>query len=402
MTSTRGATVATAQRVQIIGIMIVLVIICGLGASAQEAEFGIGTILEEQIRTIPTQDVESFLQSLDPGVRQQLPDFNLRSLVTDPEGGISLDFRQVVSWIGDQLLREIVVSSQLLMQLIILAVVSALLKSVASSLGSKEVTDVAFMISLLALILIGVQAFRTVVGVADAAITNMVSFMHAILPLMTTLLVAVGGVTTAAVFHPILISVVIGVGSLVKGFLVPLAFSGVVITLVSKMSDEAPLSRLSGLIRQWSTTILGLMFIIFLGIISIRGAIGPVVDGLGIKTAKFLTGTFIPVIGGRLADALDVVVGGSLLIKNAVGAFGMLVVFVITALPALKILSLLVIFRLATIFVEPISEERLVSAISSMGDGVALVLSCVLTVSLMFFIAVTALVALGNITVVMR
>lgn len=369
---------------------------------AQDATFFPVEILVEQIETLPTRDVESFLERLGPEVREQIPEFNLRSLVTDPTGAFAFDFRSALSWVGNRLVHEVVTSSQLLIQLILLAVVSALLKNVADSLGGKEVTEIAFMVSLVALILLGVQAFRTVVAVADTAITDMVGFMHAVLPLMAALLVAVGGVTTATIFHPVLLSVVIGVGTLVRGLLLPLAFAGVVFTLVSKLAHDVPIGRLSGLIKQWSTTILSFMFVLFLGIVSIRGAIGPVIDGLGVKTAKFLTGTFVPVIGGRLADALDVVVSGSLLIKNAVGAFGMLVVFVITALPVLKLFALLIVFRLAAVFVEPITEDRLVSAIASMGDGVALVLSCVLTVSLMFFIAVTALVALGNVTVVMR
>lgn len=360
-------------------------------------------ILEEQVDAVPTGDVERFLSSLDPTAREVLPPFDLRSLVRDPTGkGVRVDFTQLLSWGSRLLTGEILDSSRLLLQLIILAVASSLLKALAASMGSKDVTDVAFMISLLALVFLGVQAFRNVVDVADGAITEMVSFMHAVVPLLSTLLVAVGGATSAAVFHPILISVAVVVGSVVRTIILPLAFAGVVVTLISQFSDEASVKRLGGLIQKASTTLLGIVFVVFLGVIAIRGAIGPVVDSIGIRTAKFLTGTFVPVIGGRLADAMDVVVGGSLLIKNAVGAFGMLVVLVITALPALKIFSLLVIFRLATVFIEPIADERLVRAVSSLGDGVALVLSCILTAALMFFLSVTALVALGNLTVVMR
>lgn len=384
-----------------------LILFCSLSAHGQaEAVPGswqLSDVLEEQIGAVPTGDVERFLESLDPSAREPLPAFDLRSLIRDPEGrGIRIDFTQLLAWGSRMLAGEIMESARLLLQLIILAVASALLKALASSLGSKDVTDVAFMISLLALLYLGVQAFRNVVDVADGAITQMVTFMHAVVPLLSTLLVAVGGATSAAVFHPLLISVAVVVGSVVRSLLLPLAFAGVVVSLVNQFSDEASVGRLGALIHKASTTLLGIVFIVFLGVISIRGALGPVVDSLGIRTAKFLTGTFVPVIGGRLADAMDVVVGGSLLIKNAVGAFGMLVVFVITALPALKIFSLLVIFRAATVFIEPIADERLVRAVSSLGDGVALVLSCVLTAALMFFLSVTALVTLGNLTVVMR
>lgn len=371
-------------------------------AGAQQSPLDPQAVLEEQITALPTADLEAFLRGLDPEVQRHLPPFDLRRLVTDPDGTLGLNFAEAMRWLVQRLVHELALSTHLLLQLIVLAVVSALLKSLAESLGSKEVTQIASMVSVVALAVVGLQAFRTAVGVAGAAVDDMVGFMQAVLPLLTALLVAVGGVTSAAVFHPLLISAVIGVGTVVQGLLLPLAFASVVFALVGKLSEDAPITRLSGLIRHWSTTILSFLFVVFMGIVSIRGAIGPAVDGLGIKTAKFFTGAFIPVIGGRIADALDVVVSGSLLIKNAVGAFGMATVFVLAALPVMKIFAMLMIFRVAGVLVEPVSEERLVSAVAGLGDGVALVLACVLTVSVMFFLAVTVLVALGNVTAVMR
>src|SRR5690606_42087626 len=82
---------------------------------------------------------------------------------------------------------------------------------------------------------------------------------------------------------------------------------------------EFPLSRLSGLLPHGALTVLGLGFTVFLGVMVIRGAIAPVADGVALRAAKFLAGTFIPVVGGMMADAVEVVVGGSLLVKNALG-----------------------------------------------------------------------------------
>ena len=45
------------------------------------------------------------------------------------------------------------------------------------------------------------------------------------------------------------------------------------------------------------------------------------------RTAKFLSGTFIPVVGGMFADAVEVVIGSALILKNAVGLLGVLAIF---------------------------------------------------------------------------
>lgn len=162
------------------------------------------------------------------------------------------------------------------------------------------------------------------------------------------------------------------------------------------------MKKMAGLVRQWTITLLGLLFILFFGVLSIRGAIAPVTDSIAIKTAKFLTGTFVPVVGSRMAEALDIVIGGSQLIKSAIGVFGMAAIFVIVAFPALKVFSVLFIFRLVTALIEPLSDERLVDALNSLAGSLTLVLACMLTVGLMFFISITILVSMGNVTTLVR
>ena len=49
----------------------------------------------------------------------------------------------------------------------------------------------------------------------------------------------------------------------------------------------------------------------------------PVADGISLRTAKYLTKTFILIAGSMFADTLEVVVGGSLDQERS-GCFGLL------------------------------------------------------------------------------
>ena len=71
-----------------------------------------------------------------------------------------------------------------------------------------------------------------------------------------------------------------------------------------------------------------------------------------------------PVLGNTFAQALDVAVGGSLLIKNALGMFGLCAILIIVTFPLVKIVALLLIFRVVTALVEQL-VMRLVSAMTS-------------------------------------
>ncbi|SJT73621.1 stage III sporulation protein AE [Clostridioides difficile] len=58
-----------------------------------------------------------------------------------------------------------------------------------------------------------------------------------------------------------------------------------------------------------------------------------------------------------------------------------------------------VIYKLAAALIEPISDPRITNSVAAAGDSMTLIISCVLSVSLMFFILI-ALVASSGLFIV--
>ncbi len=357
------------------------------------------SIIERQLDQVPTEELETVVRALDQQTQDLLPPFDIKAMIFDGEG---------VKWgeMGRRLLytltAEIAFNLNLLGQLVVLGVFCAILRSIAVNIGGNEAGDLAFLLCLLVLFLISLQAFRASVELASTTLDQMVSFMHAILPVLATLLAAVGAITTAAVFHPLLYATVTTIAMLVRAVLFPLVLLTAALAVLGSISKEFPLKQMSGVLRTGSMVVLGVCFLAFFAVMQARGAIAPVADGFAIRTAKFLTGSFVPVVGGRLADALDVIIGGSVLIKNAVGVFGMGAIAAITAFPIIKIFSILAIFRIATALVEPITDPRLVQAMSSLATSLSLLLAGMITAALMFFVGITVVVGVGNAAAVMR
>lgn len=356
----------------------------------------------DQIAALQTGEMEAFLGSLQADLQQELPRFDLASIISGSGSDLGFDLAAMMRRLLSFTLREVTRNSHLLGQLVVLAVFCAVLRNLANVFPAQGASDVAFAVSLLTLLYLAIESFRLVVDVAVDAVDTMVSFMQALLPMMTTMLAAVGAVTTATVFHPLLFVVINVVATIVKSSVLPMVMLAAVLSVLGSLSREFPMKRLAALVRQWALTLLGLLFILFFGVLTVRGAIAPVSDGLAMKTAKFLTGTFIPVVGSRMAEALEVVVGGSMLIKNAIGGFGMATVFMLMIFPVIKVFSVYMIYRLAAALVEPISDERLVEAMSALATSLSLVIACLLTVGLMFFVSITILVSMGSVPAFLR
>jgi len=371
----------------------------GDGIDGIDGEFTPKSIIQRQLDELSLEAVEEFVAGLDEEVKGHLPPLDLARLIFEGDG---IDLGRLTASLLGVFWGEVGLNVSLLGQLVLLGVLCALLRNVVQAAGGTEAVDVAFMLSLLVLLLLGLQAFRAAVELAAGTLRSMVDFMHAMLPPLATMLAAAGAVTSAAVFHPILYVTVTAIATLIDAVLIPAVFASAALAVIGSISRDFPVKSLEGMLRTAMMTMLGMCFIAFFAVVQVRGAIAPVADGFAFRTAKFLTGTFVPLVGGRIADAMDVIVGGSALIKNALGAFGMGTIAVMTAFPLVKLLSILAVFRLAGALIEPITDPRLVQAISGLAGSVTLLVAGLITAALMFFVAITVVVGVGNTAAVMR
>ncbi|MGO1368813.1 stage III sporulation protein AE, partial [Senegalia sp. (in: firmicutes)] len=234
------------------------------------------------------------------------------------------------------------------------------------------------------------------------AIDNMVIFMQVLLPILMTLLMAVGGLASSSLLHPLILASIGIFSTLIKQIIIPLIFFSTILSLVNKLTDKVQVSRIVSLLKEIAIITIGISLTIFMGVMTIQGVSSSQLDGVTIRTAKFAINNFVPIVGGFLSDAMDTVLGCSLLLKNSIGIIGVVVLFLIIIIPALKLLSLIFVYRLAVAIIEPISDERIVDGLIETSKSIIILLGLLLTVTVMFIISITIIVGAGNITLMMR
>ncbi|MFC4599200.1 stage III sporulation protein AE [Cohnella hongkongensis] len=318
-----------------------------------------------------------------------------------PEGeGMSVG--QVLSGLAKFFLHEVLYSGKLLVTIVLLTVFTMLLETMQSAFERNAVSKVAYGIAYLVVIILAVNSFRTAIVYAAEAIGNMVQFMLAMVPLLLTLLAGTGGVTSVAVLHPLIVFMIHTIGTLVHLVVFPLLFFSAVLHLVSAMTERYKATQLANLLRNAGVGLLGILLTVFLGVLSVQGATGAVADGVALRTAKFVTGNFVPVVGKMFSDATDTVMSASLLVKNAVGLAGVIVLIFLCAFPALKILTLAVIYNLAGAVMQPLGDTPIVHCLQTIGKTLIYVFAALASVGLMFFLAVTIILTAGNAALMIR
>ncbi|MGI6615851.1 MAG: stage III sporulation protein AE [Dethiobacteria bacterium] len=340
---------------------------------------------------------------LEEEARRYMPELSPEGLMERVRSGERLfDPAELFSGIGRFFFGEVLLNFKLMGQLLLLAVAASFLKNLESAFERRQVATLTRSIVFLVLLGICLFSFKAVLQLAGKTIDNMVDFSLASLPALTALLAAQGSVVSSALFHPLIVFGINFFGTFISRVIFPLIFFSAVLGLVDHFSPHFKVSRLSDLFKELSTWALGISMTVFVGILTVQGAAGTVADAVSLRTAKYMTGAFIPVVGKVLSDAVETVAGASIILKNSIYLTGVALLLLLTLFPLLKVAAIALIYKLSAALVEPLGEGDLGSCINVMGNSLVLILAALASVGVIFFLAVTALVGAGNIAIMFR
>ncbi|WP_419956435.1 stage III sporulation protein AE [Neobacillus niacini] len=359
-------------------------------------------LVDAQLETMDLTELKQYWEDIQTKYGGFLPESQKGSLYDFVKGDKQFSFKEWTQGIIKFLFHEFVVNGKLLGSLILLTIFSMFLQSMQNAFESSTISKVAYSIVYMVLVIIALNSFHIVIQYTNEAIGSMISFVLALIPLLLALIASSGGIISAAFFHPVILFLMNISGMFMQFVILPLLFLATLLSIVSTMSDQYKVTQLAQLLRNWSIGLMGLFLTVFLGVISVQGASTAITDGVAIRTAKFVTGNFIPVIGRIFTDAADTVVSASGLLKNSVGIAGVAILLIIVAFPAFKILIIAFIYKFAAAILQPLGGGPVIKCLDIISKSVIYVFAALGIVSLMFFLSITVIVAAGNLTMMMR
>ncbi|AFS78386.1 stage III sporulation protein AE [Gottschalkia acidurici 9a] len=392
------------KKMTMITVITLSILLSLTGIVHSEDEDGIlDSLVKNQIENLNIDELEKVIEEINKNTSEFLPKMNLKEdILSMVKGEDSMDIKLLTKGLLKYLFKEIVLNWGILTKVLFLSIICSILTNMQGAFEGKTIGELSFYVCYLILVAMSINSLMVIIKVANEAIGSMVFLMQALLPILITLLLAIGGITSSSLFQPIILGSISVVSTLMKDVILPLIILSTIIGVISNISSKVQITKLSGFLRRSILYVIGISITLFMGVMSIRGAVGSKLDGLTIRTAKFAVDKFVPVVGRFLSDTMETVVGCSMLIKNAVGIFGLIALFIITIVPIIKIISLILIYKFTIVIIEPIANERIVNCLTDISKSLTLVLATVAIVGVLFFMAVTIVIGAGNATVMLR
>ncbi|HWQ72249.1 MAG TPA: stage III sporulation protein AE [Desulfitobacteriaceae bacterium] len=364
-----------------------------------------GTEITNEDADLTTQidlsEIHSFLDKLDADVQNSLPGFSLSKMFEElKQGNVSFQADQLGKAILAFLGKEVLSSAPLIGKLLILAVLCAFLQQL-QTVFEGEVGRMSQLLVYLVLMGIALASFKVAIDISKNAVDQMVGLMQVMFPVLLTLLLAMGNFTTAALFKPLVMGSLTFLATLLKTVVLPLFFLGAVLRLFNHITEQFKLSKLAGLLEFAGKISLGFVLTLFIGVMTVQGVTGGIADGVVLRAAKY-SADMIPVVGKFFKDAVELVVTSGLLLRNALGLIAILAIVIICLGPLIKILAMILTFRISAALVEPLGEKALADSLQDMATSLFYILVAVASITIMFFMTVAIVVGTGNISIMLR
>lgn len=308
-------------------------------------------------------------------------------------GEFSLSFESLPETIGNLAFDEFRTQSRLLTQLVLIVILSAVLRQVSGSFHGKSVGDMGFYVCYMVLIVVIITSFYHISESVVERVDQTCTVFGTILPVFLVLSLSGGNITQTALMGPTIMggSTLLSLG--IRDFIVPAILLAVSLEMVDHISEKPILSRFAKLFRQGISWTLKGGAMIFMLLLSLQKIGGGALGGLVAKTAKIAVSA-IPVVGDVMGGAVSSAAAVTGTLRNGTLAATAVFLLVLCIPLIVKLVVILLVFKMTAAAAEFICEERLVDCISAAGDYTALLLGVVFLVEGMFLFS--ALLLLGG------
>ena len=275
-------------------------------------------------------------------------------------------------------------------------VIHSILKSISESLENDNISKLIYYVQYILIATIVMTNFTGIIETIRETVINLVGFINLLIPLLTSLMLFTGSITTTSMVQPVILIGVNVVGNLIQNVLIPIVLVIASFSIISKISDKVQIEKITKFMKSGVIWTLGIILTIFVSVVSLEGTLSSSVDGVSAKTAKAVVSSAIPIVGKILGDAVDSVLGCGIILKNSVGILGVLIILTICIVPILKLSVMTILYKLLAAICEPVADKKILELLDQIGDIFKILLAILSSIAVLIIIGVTLVINISN------
>lgn len=339
--------------------------------------------------------IQNFIKNAKEYTGEFFEDIDISSILNDAVQG-RIDNSTLFKRIWNLFGKEVKSGINAIVSILVVVVIHSILKSISDSLEDNGISKLIYYVQYILIITIIMNNFSDIIQMVKDTTTNLVAFINMLVPLLISLMLYTGNITTSGLLEPIILFMINFIGNIIQNLIIPFVLILVSFTIISKLTDRVQINKIAKKMKSSVVWFLGIILTVFVGVVSLEGTLSSSVDGITAKTAKSMVTSVIPVVGKILGDAVDTVLGCGIILKNAVGIVGVIIILGICIMPIIKLAILTFSYKLLSSICEPIADSKVVDLLEQIGDIFKILLAILSAISAMLIIGTALVVKISN------
>lgn len=311
-------------------------------------------------------------------------------------GNFSVNYGDITSALLSLVFNGILSLLPILLSVCAIAVLYSIVKTLSPDVISDGVCKVLHFACYAAIL--GLLAYKTL-DIVNSCYKNVKHYagqMEIVFPMILTVMTATGSTVSASVYQPAVAFLSNGIIGIITSVVMPLSVFLILLSSVSGLSSNLKTVKLEGFISSIIKWILGISITVFTMFLSVQGMTAGTYDGITLRVTKYAIGNSVPIVGGFLRDGVDLFLAAGLLIKNALGIFGIVFIVGIFLSPLVELVAFMLLLKLAAGIIEPFADSAMAGYMYSISKNLNYVLAAVLMVCFMYVITIVLIICTGG------
>ena len=239
------------------------------------------SIDEDTTETIESQQEEFGISDFIKGAQEYSGEFfegiDINDILQNAIKG-EVDNSTILKRVLNLLGKEFIESLKGIGSILVIILVHSLLKSISESLENDNISKLIYYVQYILIVTIVLTNFSDIIKMVQETCTNLVGFMNMLVPLLISLMLYTGSITTSSIIEPIILFMINFIGNLIQTIIIPLVLIFASLIILSKLTDKIQIDRLSKILKSGIIWVLSITLTIFVGVISLEGTLSSSVD----------------------------------------------------------------------------------------------------------------------------
>lgn len=299
-------------------------------------------------------EIQKMVEELLPGSLPVTFSELVEQLTAGNAGGLAGILSAFFGW----LLEGVTFPAELGMHLLAILLLAALFTNVSKAFAKSSVSRVGYLCVYLLLTVYAASGFRASLAVVEEGVRSLCRFVEILVPTYCVSIAFVTGSLTAAGYYRGAVFAIAALEFVVRFVFLPMTQAYLLIAFASCMQKKPVFTKLLGLIETAFSWLQKTMLGLACAMGAVEGLLLPAIDGMK-RTAVMKTAGAIPGVGTLLEGAWETVLGAGVVLKNAVGIAGVVLIFILCSIPLLKVGLQYLMYRVLAAVAEPVTEDML-------------------------------------------